>query len=326
MRKLRFIWIGLLLCGLLNGIARAETFTLTDGQTIVGELIPGSADETGVQVKVEEGKYERVPWGGFSQEKLKEFSQDQKNRKLAQFSEPFIEVSQEDRMQKTAVEIKPVTRLERPAAQSLIGALFSSSVGIFLMLAMYAANIFAGYEVAVFRGQPKILVCGVAAVLPVIGPIIFLSIPTRMAKPEEQEFIVESAEAAPSYSVPNPEAEQAAAEAAAAAAAPGGLHLAQTQSSAAALPPTQTFQRGAFTFNRRFIETKFSGFFGAVKRADNRDLVLLVKAARGTYVAQRITRITGNDMHLEVHKGPASEEVMVPFSEIQEIQLKHKDA
>lgn len=324
MRKLPFICIGLLLCGLLVGIARAETFTLNDGQTISGELIPGSADEAGVQVKVEDGKYERVPWANFSQPKLKEFAQDQKNRKLAQFAEPFVEVTEEDRIQKTAVDIKPVPRLERPVPQSIFGALFSSGVGVFLLFVFYAANIYAAYEIAVFRLQPKVLVCGVAAVFPLFGPIIFLAMPTKITKPEDEGFIVETAEAAPNYSVPNPAAEQAAA----AEAAKGGVHLAhsETPAAGAALPPTQTFQRGAFTFNRRFLETKFSGFFLAVKRAADRDMVLLVKAARGTYVAQRITRITGNDMHLEVHKGPASEEVLVPFSEIQEIQLKHKDA
>jgi hypothetical protein len=321
-RKLNFICIGLLLCGLLSGILRAETFTLTDGQIVTGELIPGSADESGVQVKVEEGRYQRVPWTSFSQETLKQFSQDQKNRKLAEFSEAYVEITDEDRIQKTAVDIKPVPRLERPAPQSLFAAMFSSSVGLFLLLATYAANIFAAYEIALFRARPKALVCGVAAVLPVIGPIIFLSMPTRVSRPEEEGFIVENAEAAPSYSVPNPEGQ------ATEAAATGGLHLAHAEAAAGGtnLPPTQTFQRGAFTFNRRFIETKFSGFFGAVKRAGDKDLVLLIKAARGTYIAQRVTRITTNDMHLEVHRGNASEEVMVPFSEIQEIQLKHKDA
>jgi len=41
--------------------------------------------------------------------------------------------------------------------------------------------------------------------------------------------------------------------------------------------------------------------------------------------AQRITRIAANDMHIEVAHGAARQEVMVPFGEIQEIQLKHKD-
>jgi hypothetical protein len=55
-------------------------------------------------------------------------------------------------------------------------------------------------------------------------------------------------------------------------------------------------------------------------------MVLLVKAARGQYVCNRITRIAANDFHVEVHHGHASEEIMIPFQEIKEIQLKHKDA
>ena len=98
------------------------------------------------------------------------------------------------------------------------------------------------------------------------------------------------------------------------------------ESAAPALPQTQVFKRGQFTFNRRFIETKFSSFFTAVRRGDDKDMVLLVKSVRGEFVATRISRIAANDMHLEVHKGGASQEVQMPFLEIQEMHLKHKDA
>ncbi|MGN6554460.1 MAG: hypothetical protein ACTHLW_12190 [Verrucomicrobiota bacterium] len=324
MQKFNFIRIGLLLCVLLTGVVRAETFTLEDGKTLIGELIPGSADDSGVQIKVDANKYERVPWTSFSQAKLKEFAKDQKNKKLAQFAEPFIEITDEHRIKKTEVTIQPVPRLERPSPQSLAGAMFSSSVGLFLIFAMYGANIYAGYEVAVFRAQSKGLVCGLAAVLPIIAPIVFLSMPTRMTKNDEQEAAEAEAAAlpAPTFTVANAEAE------AAAAAAPGGLHLAHADGEQGnpALPQTQIFQRGAFTFNRRFIETKFSGFFGVVRRDSEKEMVLLVKAARGTYTGIRVSRITANDMHLQIQKGNASEEVMIPFSEITEIQLKHKDA
>ena len=93
-----------------------------------------------------------------------------------------------------------------------------------------------------------------------------------------------------------------------------------------AAPAATVFKRGQFTFNRRFFETKFPGFFGVVKRDADRDMVLVVKSARGTYVADRISRIAANDFHLQVPHGQASEEVMVPFQDIQEITLKHKDA
>ena len=55
-----------------------------------------------------------------------------------------------------------------------------------------------------------------------------------------------------------------------------------------------TYQRGQFTFNRRFFETKFPGFFGVVRRDSEKDLVLVVKSARGLYVGQRIARIASN--------------------------------
>jgi len=111
--------------------------------------------------------------------------------------------------------------------------------------------------------------------------------------------------------------------------AAGGLHIAHAEAHAAPaadLPQTQVFQRGAFTFNRRFFETKFPGFFGVVRREAEKDLLLVIKAARGEYTGTRITRIAGNDLHLEIHKGAASEEVLIPFTEIKEVQLKHKDA
>ena len=92
------------------------------------------------------------------------------------------------------------------------------------------------------------------------------------------------------------------------------------------MPETVVYQRGQFTFNRRFFETKFSGFFGVVRRDADRDMVLVIKSSRGEYVGQRISRIAANDLHLQVQRGHASEEVMIPFVEVQEIRLRHKDA
>jgi len=93
-----------------------------------------------------------------------------------------------------------------------------------------------------------------------------------------------------------------------------------------AIPETVVYQRGQFTFNRRFFETKFSGFFGVVRRDADRDMVLVVKSSRGEYVGQRISRIAANDLHLQVQRGHASEEVMIPFVEVQEVRLRHKNA
>src|SRR5262249_35767567 len=133
-------------------------------------------------VRVDEGKYERVPWASFSQEDLKKFAQ---NKKLEPLVEPFIEISQEEKLKKTEVNIKQPQRLDRPARQSLMAAMFSSGPGLLIMLLLYAANLYAGYEVSISRAQPAALVCGVSAVLPIIGPIIFVSMPTRLQPREE---------------------------------------------------------------------------------------------------------------------------------------------
>jgi hypothetical protein len=92
------------------------------------------------------------------------------------------------------------------------------------------------------------------------------------------------------------------------------------------IPASTTFQRGQFTFNRRFFETKFGGFFSMVRRDADRDMVMVIKSARGEYITERISRIAANDFHVQVHHGHASEEVMIPFQDIQQVVLKHKNA
>lgn len=302
--------------------AGAITFEYADGTSITGDIVQGKPEF--LQIRTADNKYEKVEWSKLSQATLTEL---QKDSKYAAFVQPYIEVSQEEIIKKTEVVLKPVPRLERPAKGSLIGAMFKSSVGIVCLLLLYAANIYAGYEVASVRAYPPAMVCGISAVAPVIGPIIFLCMPTKL--PSREDDVVEE-EAATAAAPGSHSASYNAPPAGHGAAAPDHTPTAESghpkAATAGALPQTQVFKRGQFTFNRRFIETKFSSFFGAIRRGDDKDLVLVVKAVRGEYVATRISRIAANDMHLDVHKGGASQEVQIPFVEIQEIQLKHKDA
>ncbi|HWF17861.1 MAG TPA: hypothetical protein VG754_01255, partial [Verrucomicrobiae bacterium] len=204
------------LCGLLAGIAHAETLHLTDGQTITGDVV--SMDGTGIILKNADGSYgDRIPWSKLSQDNLKELDQ---NPKAAQYVEPFIEPSQEEKSRKTEIEIKDYPHLPRPSGHSLAAALFTSPMGLFVLLMIYGANFYAAYEVSIFRAQPVGTVCGVAAVAPIIGPIIFLSMPPKLKKKEANWKVAEhqmdagvAAAIAAEQAVP---AEIAAAEAAAA--------------------------------------------------------------------------------------------------------------
>jgi hypothetical protein len=312
-RGFYFFGMGLCLCGLLVGRGHAETFELIDGQKLTGDIV--SYNESGLQLNLGDGKYERTAWAKFSQADLKKLRQ---TAKIAPFVEPFIEIPQEERAKKTEVPLKEVERLEHPAKGSLLGALVGSSVGLVSLILIYLANLYAAYEISVVRAYPAALVCGVTAVAPFIGPVVFLCLPTRIASAVEWKPGQARAHAPVTGEI-TPEA----------ATPESGLNAAPPEAAKAAapaLPQTQVFQRGQFTFNRRFFETKFAGFFGLVRRDPEKDMVLIFKTARGEFIANRITRITANDLHVEVRKGTATQEAAVAFLDIQEIQLKHKDA
>ena len=314
-RNFLSIWLALCLGTLLTHTVRADTFETTTGQKLSGEAV--SFNEKGVVIRLDDGSYaDRIDWGKLTQETLAKLS---KVPKAVTFVEPFLEPTEEElaAAEKTALVIKTdYDKLERPARRGLIPALFSTGIGWLAFLLIYAGNIYAGYEVSVFRARPVGLVCGVSAALPVIGPIIFLCLPTQVESKED--IIQEPAVERESYTVGTPTAVVAAKET--------QRHHGHAAPAASQYPPTQSFARGQFTFNRRFIETKFPGWFGMVKRDAEKDMQLVFKSAKGTFVADRITRATASEINIETHQDGSLVEVMLTYPEIQEIVLKHKDA
>jgi hypothetical protein len=320
-RKILWIIFGFWLCGLLT-IASAETYQMADGTSVSGDVI--SANDGGIIFHTPEDKYtDRISWTKFSQDGLKTLA---KNPKIDPFVEPFIETPPPTHSQ-TDVHVRNVTRLELPPKGSVIGGLFSSSLGILFILLIYVANIYAAFEIALFRARPPAVVVGVAAVLPILGPIIFLSMPTLIPPGATEEDMQMETGAPPEAIAPPgaPQAQSATTEEVQVTATTTGWKTAAAPA-AAAHPAPEVFQRGQFTFNKRFFETKFSGFFGMMRTGPNKDMVMLIKTAKGQYIVERITRISSNDAHFEVVSGATRQEVMVSFGEIQEMQLKHKDA
>ena len=323
----RKLW--LLLClaasGLLVAGASADTFKLANGETIVGDVMQTTADEQGVRIKVSEGDYTTVKWANFSQDDLKKFSS---NQKLEPYVVPFIDIPPHSRVKRADITVKEPPRPAQPAQQTLLGALCSSTLGLVVVMVLYAANIFAGYEVAIFRGQAPMLVGGLAAI-PFLGlavPVVFLALPGKHRSTAEEPSLSDPASAAARLPARSEEINPMLGEG---VRRPTGLTVSHTEDADTQkpnVPEMLVYQRGQYTFNRRFIETKFAGFFGVVRRDAERDLVLLINSARGLYVGQRISRISANELHLHVQRGHASEEIMIPFQEIKEIRLQHKDA
>lgn len=295
------LWLGLTAAGFA-----AETLTLADGTSVSGDII--KFDDHDAMIHTTADSYTNIAWPQFSQDALKQLAANPKYRPLA---EPFIEPTATERPPKPEIRVNPVTRMTLPAHPSILGGLAQSSLGLFILLVLYVTNLYAAYEVAVVRGKPLALVIGLSAVLPVIGPIIFLAQPMQAAPVEE---------AAPEAGAPG-------------APAPGGGAPAPGQEDLQILsaswqpsqeekkPQPQVFSRGAFTLNKRFIETKFAGFIGEPK-GDAKNFSMEIKTLKETIAVECIKQVGATGAILETPNGQLS----VPFADIQEIKLIPKSA
>lgn len=305
-----FAFVFAMLLSLFGNSAQAATFALLDGTTLDGDAVSFSAQ--GLVVKNSAGDFlPRMGWTNFSQEALKELV---KNPKAKTFVEPFIEEDVSiEKAPSIVIKLKQHPRMSRPDPKAGMGALFSSGLSLALILLVYAGNIYAGYEIGIFRNYPPGMVCGIAAVAPIIGPAIFLCIPTRVQKSLD-ELGAESMEAAggevTQLAYVHPGSKDATPEAKAA------------QAAADAAAQVTVYQRGKTSFNRRFFETKFSGFLKLVPGDAEKDKEIYIKSARGEYVGRRFSSIQANEVILQVQKGEATADVIIPFPEIFEVHVR----
>jgi len=321
---------------LAASFATAGTFPLTDGTKIIGTAI--SMNDNGVVFQQSDGTdLPRVSWDKLSGDALKELLAEAKKDSDRERLQAMVESIPEDVAKMKEIVVKPIQPPGLPGSERYasgvlkvpdhprhaggLAALFGTPVGWLIFLVLYAANLFASFEVAIYRRQPLATVCGLAAVpfLGVLSPIIFGAMPTRPPPPE----IVEAPATAEEGAAATPAGEGApVAEAGAAPTAPA----APAPAAAPILPEPIIFQRGDFSFNRRFFETKLAGFFRVAPSETEKDLVLRIKAVRGQYTGRRISRITANELYLEVVNNNASAEEMIPLVEVTEVQIRHKDS
>ena len=290
--------------------ARAATFPLLDGTTLDGE--PVSFGAQGLVVKTATGDFApRMGWTNFSQEALKELV---KNPKAKAFVEPFIEEDINDVKEPAVViKLKAHGRMDRPDPKAGTGRLFSNGITLVLILLVYAGNIYAGFEIGIFRNYHPGMVAGIAAVAPVIGPAIFLCLPPRIQKSHDElaaESMAEAGGEVTQLAYVHPGSKEQTPEAKAA------------QAAAEAASQVTVYQRGKTSFNRRFFETKFAGFLKVVPGDAEKDKEIYIKAARGEYVGRRFTSIQANELVIQIQKGEATADVIVPFPEIFEVHVR----
>jgi len=292
----------------VQSLLSAAEFKLTNGDVIRGE--PASVDAEGIVIRREIGGFsERISWARLTQDSLKILLEDPQAKK---FAEPFIEVPIEikkEKEKKKEIVIREPPRPERPVQKSFFAGLLTPA-GFMVLGIIFFANLYTAFHIAKFRGRPVALVVGTSVILPVIGPIIFLSMPSTDA------VAPPPTEAAPvNTDVVSAEAKVSGMQ--------SSLGLAAHQKGGPKQDnQAQVYKRTEVTMDRRFFETKFAGYFRMVP--ENPDMVLVVKTAKQEYVARRISRISSNEVHLQLLRG--NTEVGVPFGEISEVMVRHKDA
>jgi hypothetical protein len=223
--------------------------------------------------------------------------------------EPFIEPDASQRPAKPEIQVKEVTRLSKPENPSLIGGLLGSPVGLLILLVLYAANLYAGFEVSVLRARPVWQVIGLAAVLPIIGPVIFLAMPMKVEAPPEEVAPHAPAGTATAAGQKPPEEIQ--------------IGEASWKPQEEKKPEPQIYSRGKFTFNKRFVETKFAAFVGATPGDLAKRFTMEVKTMKEQFAVERIMQVEANDVIFEtVQHG----QMTVALADIQEIKLNPRPA
>ena len=285
--------------------ALAESFSLADGGAVAGEIV--KADDSGVMIHTPEETYTNLAWGRFSQEALKQLAPHPKIKGKG-YVEPFFEPDAAQRAPKAEIKVNAVTRMERPANPSLLGGLFGSSLGLFLLFVVYAANLLAAYEISIVKARSAAQVMGVSALLPIIGPIIFLVMKMNTGPTAEEKAAEEIAAEVVAAQKPQ---------------VPIEIGEASWKHAEAKKAEPQIFTRGKFTFNKRFMETKFADFMGAAHGAQAKAFSMSLKTSKEEFAVERITSVAVAELVLEV---PQRGAVTVQLTDIQEVKLTPKAA
>jgi hypothetical protein len=318
------------------------SYSLSSGEVINGD--PFHFDANGVVFRYPDGRTSpRVAWTNFTEAALKDFAQ---NPKARNFVSGFLESPEDDVRVKKEITVKTPPRLDRPTARSAVGALFASPLGIALVALVYLANLYGAYEIGIYRRYPLAMVIGAAAILPFAAPIVFLCLPTRTEETPAEVAPAAAPETPPQRSIPSAPPPRPAASytpparfstpsqsregGTAATEAPAEEAPAEEEAppepAAPKLPEPVVYRRGQTMFNRRFFETKLAGFLRMVPTDAEKDMVIQIKSSRGEFVGNRISKLQPDDLTLQYQKGTASSDVTIPFMEIQEVTVRHKNA
>jgi len=59
---------------------------------------------------------------------------------------------------------------------------------------------------------------------------------------------------------------------------------------------------------------------------EERNQEIFIRSARGEHVGHRLSRIMPNEVYLQINKGGTTADVIIPFTEIYEVQVRPRKA
>lgn len=316
MCRLGFVSTLLVLWLSLSSAIAAE-YKLSNGDILIGQA--ASFNDDGLVVRLDLGGFSpRVPWGKFTQETLKMLMDVPE---ATEFVEPYIEVPIEikeaEKKKRQEIRISEPPKVPHSAEKIGFFAAMGNPLGYALLGALYLANLYAAAQIARYKGRPVALVVGVSAILPVLGPILFALLPSL-----GQAYVEPEVEPAPAETGTNPMQQNlpAGMQASGLGLAGGGAPAGKAAGNPAY---SQVYNRTNATFDRRFFETKFTGFFRVAPAEPEKDLVIVVKTQKQEIVAARVSRISASEIHFQLQRGT---EASVGFGEIVEVSVRPKGA
>ena len=308
--------------GLVAQAAETHAFTLENGNLVEGYI--ADMDEETLIVRKNRGDFsERIELVYLSQETLKWIKQQPSYlaKGYDQLVDPYLELPEEE-IQPPIINVRDPERPLQAVTKEdgSFAASLGSPIGLLLVLAVYFGNLYAALHIAQFMSRPVAVVCGVSAIFPVFGPILFACMPPMVE--ESHAASAPDVPAAPSSGGAPPPPPPPPAPGAGAYAKPGlGVGLAKKGGAAEGGLEGQVFSSNDTEFTKSFFETTFSEFFRAVPSPKIKGLVLAFKTVKKEVVATRITRISAKDLFL---RSQGAQEVTLAFGEIMTIEVQRK--
>ena len=310
--------------------------SLLNGDILKGEV--SDVDQDGIVVRVDVGGFsKRVNWMQLSQESLKKIKSlgelDKKrygirvnNRWFGadHFVNPFIEPEDWQMEQSTyPTGVSSMPELNTPSTAEVNSKLaaYGSPGGTGFLVALAIGSLVAGLGVAAFKESNVALAGVISFALPIVGPLLLLAKPKVEYEYEDDgddEYEYDEEAEAPAGAVMGDTGGSAVA---------GMLPEAKKMSFAQSGPKKQTstneqsWDRDDTRFDRSFFQNNFPNYFKVVLGATERNMVLAIKTGKREYVGQRIKRISGADLHMELLSG---KEQKISFSEIGSVDLRPK--